>query len=369
MATTSTIQEDLDAAGQQQTPAVPGVRLQDLPVEILINILSNLDFESFDNMLLVNRRLNSVVESHWTILLDGIIEREFSPIPDFFNTLWDVEMPVAMTCSELLTVCSTLNGFQRLLDFCRVIKRWEMEFPSLRFSVLPLYSRSLSPDELCRLRQGLYIWWGYARSFHGPAVGADNMPEARRAFMRRFSTTQLHEVNDMRQTIRSAIQQKICPSVTLVRGFRGKLATKEEAARIGWGESSENSEIVDTVMKLHPDVLLHLLVYRHRYATRASVIRFIRLRHPRIEDGGVESFREAIADVLYERRHSLFWPFPRPGFPDIHGGILDHENAEFEGLRAAYGTDVGTGLHDYPQWRREMDTSREARTARLEPAS
>ncbi|KAK4122592.1 hypothetical protein N657DRAFT_469003 [Parathielavia appendiculata] len=368
MAPASVFQEEMDAAGQQQTPAVPGVRLQGLPVEILVEIMSNLDFESFDNMLLVSRRLNSVVEAHWSFLLCGIVEREFTPVQDFFDTLWGVNLPEMMTCSQLLTVCSTLNGFQPLLNFCRVIKRWEMEFPSLRFSILPLHSRSLSPNELCRLRQGLYIWWRYARSFHGPAVDVDNTSEARRTFLRRFSTTQLHEVNDMRQTIRSAVQQKICPSVTLVRGFRGKLATKEEAARIGWGELSENSDIVDTVMKLHPAILLHLLVYRHRYATRASMIRFIRLRHPGIEDGDVESFRETISDVLFERGLSLFWPFPRPGFPDTYGGVLDHADAESEELRAAYSTDGGTGVHDYPQWRREMDASREVRSAKLEPA-
>lgn len=59
------------------------------------------------------------------------------------------------------------------------------------------------------------------------------------------------------------------------------MMSKEEATRIGWGEFSDNREIIHTMMKLPPEDLLHLLVYRHRYATKASVIRFVRLRHPR----------------------------------------------------------------------------------------
>ena len=35
------------------------------------------------------------------------------------------------------------------------------------------------------------------------------------------------------------------------------------------------------MMKLLPDDILHLLVYRHRYATKSSVIDFVRFRHPR----------------------------------------------------------------------------------------
>ncbi len=35
------------------------------------------------------------------------------------------------------------------------------------------------------------------------------------------------------------------------------------------------------MMKLGPEALLHLLVYRHRYATKGSVVQFVRLQHPR----------------------------------------------------------------------------------------
>lgn len=62
---------------------------------------------------------------------------------------------------------------------------------------------------------------------------------------------------------------------------KGKLLTREEGARVGWGDVTENADIVSTMMKLSPEDLLHLLVYRHRYATKGSVVQFVRLQHPR----------------------------------------------------------------------------------------
>lgn len=71
-----------------------------------------------------------------------------------------------------------------------------------------------------------------------------------------------------------------------------------------------------------------------------------------IEDS-VESFSEAILDVMRERNVGLFWPFPCSGFPAFHGGILDHRERETERLRVIYSTDAGSGTHDDDlAWRR-----------------
>ncbi|KAK4149382.1 hypothetical protein C8A00DRAFT_38024 [Chaetomidium leptoderma] len=337
-----------EAAGQQRV--VSATLLQDLPVETLIEILSNLDFEAFDNMLLVSRRLRSVVELHWPSIFPDIMEREFSPVKGLFDAFWDVDLPCEMACSQLLMACGTLNSLHPLLSFCRVVRRWEVEFTRLRFSNVPQYTRSLQLHELFRLRQGLYVWWRFARSFHGPAACADSSPEARRVFMQQLSTTELHEAYDMWETIRRAVGRTVCPSVSVVRGFGGKLLTHEEGARVGWGDIPENLDIVDTMMRLRPEDILHLLVYRHRYATKASVIRFVRLRHPRIEDS-VETFSGAILDVMRQRGVSLFWPFTCPGFPNPRGGILDHREPDIERLRADYSTDVGQCALGDDEWR------------------
>jgi hypothetical protein len=83
-----------------------------------------------------------------------------------------------------------------------------------------------------------------------------------------------------------------------------------------------------------------------------------------IEDS-VETFSEAILDVMRERNVGLFWPFPSSGFPAFHGGILDHKEPETERLRAVYGTDAGSGTHDDDLgWRRGMRPAA-VRTGRL----
>ncbi len=209
------------ASGDMQDSAagVSAARLQDLPVEILIEIFSGLDFDTFDDMRLVSRRLHAVIQAHWTSILPGIIETDFAPFQDLFDTFWNVDLPDCMTCAQLLSVCGTVDNFQSLLDFCRVIRRWETEFPRLRFACVPQHSRSLHPHELRRLRVGLYFWWRFARAFHGPAPCVDSSSEARRAFVRRLSTTQLHEVYDMWETIRKAVGRRVCPSVSVVRGL------------------------------------------------------------------------------------------------------------------------------------------------------
>ena len=204
----------LDAAAR-----VSAAQLQDLPAEILIEIFSGLDFDAFDNMRLVNRRLRSVIQSHWISILPGIIETDFAPFQDLFDSFWNMDLPDCMTCSQLLSICGTVENFQPLLSFCRVVRRWEAEFPRLRFVCVPEHSRILHPHELRRLRRGLYFWWRFARAFHGPAPCVDSSSEAQRAFVRRLSTTQLHEVFDMWETIRKAVGWRVCPSVSTVRGL------------------------------------------------------------------------------------------------------------------------------------------------------
>lgn len=400
------------AAGQQL--GRPTLHFEDLPVETMIEIISHLDFDGFYNMLQVNKQVKSVIESYWSSIIPGIIEQEFSPAEGFIHAFQTVVSPDKLShggfsfdldhvlsrpqkqdfrrqlLSSYSPAPSTSKGVHPLLHFCRIIKRWEMEFPCLRFWNHPEYSRSLRPHELARLRQGLYVWWQFARRFHGggsmdhaypnPPPGAVSRSysssssssnyEARRAFMRQFSTAQLHEIYDVWETIRAAVGREVCPSTLAVREWSGDTLTRAEAVRIGWGDPIENDHILSTMMKLAPEDILHLLVYRHRYATKGSIVQFVRLRHPtyvvsfsplrkslltklpRIEDS-IETFSVAILDMLHEREgelgsedlHSCL-----SGFPWRCGGIIDHELAELEELRAVYNRDAGSGTSLLPDW-------------------
>lgn len=107
-----------------------------------------------------------------------------------------------------------------------------------------------------------------------------------------------------RETVCQAVGGRVCPSVNAIMGLevsekrtsyffskegrntdlsgapKDKFLPKEAGARLGWGDDRVNSDIINTMMKLLPDDVLHLLVYRHRYATKSSVIDFVRFRHP-----------------------------------------------------------------------------------------
>ena len=227
------------------------VRFEDLPVETVIETISHLDFDGLDNMLRVNRRLRRIIEAYWSSVLPGILEREFSPVEDFFGALRDIALPVEdlggwdssfvkedlcspnQSLSELLNAgLPELPSTKRLhfiLAFCRTVKRWEMEFQRQRFFHYPECSRSFRHHELSRLRQGLYAWWRFARYFHGGAQFGHNSQSAaysprlpstglemERRFMWRFSTAQLHDVLDMWETVRSAVGREVCPSVEVV---------------------------------------------------------------------------------------------------------------------------------------------------------
>ena len=220
-ATAVSHQEAEAAAQQQQQPAASPALLDQLPAETLIEILSYTDFDAFDSLRMTSRRLRSVIDLHWPRILPLVIERSFRPADEFWDTfsIAAVEVP------------DSGDGLPPLLAFCRVIKRWEAEFPRLRFArAAPQASRSLESRELVRLRRGLYFWWQFARSFHCPSPAAamqagsagvgneNNNPGARRAFVRGFSTARFHEVNDLWETVRWAVGTRVCPSVSLVRG-------------------------------------------------------------------------------------------------------------------------------------------------------
>jgi hypothetical protein len=83
MSSSGVIREE--AAGRQ--PMGSTSRLEGLPVEVLIEILSHVGFEALDKTRLVSRQLNSIIQLHFRKILPGIIEREFSPAKAFFDAL------------------------------------------------------------------------------------------------------------------------------------------------------------------------------------------------------------------------------------------------------------------------------------------
>lgn len=274
-------------------------------------------------------------------------------------------------------------SYSSVMRVCRIIKAWEAEFHRFRFAY-PHHRRTLEQHELFRLRHAIYVWWRYACHFHDRgciATGEDDDVDsliARMDFVRQFSTSQLHELRDMWETVKSAVAREICPSILAVRRQSGFVLSSAEAARVGWGDAVENGQVVLTLVKLRPEDMLHLLVNRHQFATKASIIQFARLKNPWIENS-VETFSDSIQWALWERERQLVaeygaralhrrWYFPPLGFyPRPWGGIVDYKKPETEQLRNVYSRDVGVGtqywIDDHGGPRRYL--ARQAPTGRL----
>ncbi|KAH6640700.1 hypothetical protein F5144DRAFT_640852 [Chaetomium tenue] len=284
--------EAIQQGAASQPSAASPILLDSLPAETLIEIISYTDFDTFDSIRATSQRLRSITDLHWYRILPGIIERDFHPAQEFCETLFDADVPSGMTCARLLMVQDTLDGLHPLLGFCRVVRRWEAEFPRLRFASMPMSSRSLLPRELARLRGAL--------------------GDARRAFMRQFSTARLHEAYDMWY-------------VGLRRRF-----VKPSAG--------------ECVLRLMP-------LWDLNCSPMTSFTCLI--------EESLATFREATEHVFQERSLPPLGPFPL--FPAPHGGILDHKRPLLEMWRVAQDTDAGVGDANYP------GLSRITRRGRLEP--
>ncbi|KAK3943545.1 hypothetical protein QBC46DRAFT_34873 [Diplogelasinospora grovesii] len=351
--------------------AAQGLTIEGLPIEVLLDILSHLDIGSLTTISHTSQRLRATIIANWNAILLPILQRDFSPVGSLVELLElrtsgnkvpptascrDVAIPVDnhkdIPVHQLLARLSPISR-QCTLKVCLTIKGWEREFQRLRFAWHPEHSRCLFEHELERLRQALYTWWQFALYFHYEVEENLDGSATRTHFIRRLSTAAIHETLDMWMTIEAGLLAEVFPSVQRVEKLSGGTLTTAEAARLGWGEEYESSIIVATVMRLPPDDLLHILVYRHRYATKASMAQAIRLRNPWIEEG-LESFTDALISNMWPRtpEHTDFSLLPGPlnhrgtvtrMFPNYFGGIIDHDTPEHEGFRVRYSDDGGIG--------------------------
>jgi len=191
--------------------------LSDMPVEIIIEIISYLDFPSFDILFCSSRWLRNIITAHWAHIFPAIVARDFSPVVLFNEAFEEAVLPKyeedeghhhhhhhhhrhhhhhhhhhqqiinhedeqenldnenkkddedIETETTYLASLSPLH-LRPLLNFCRAIFRWQSTFQYLRFADCPEHGRALRPHELRRLRRALYIWWLYASHFHTPTI-------------------------------------------------------------------------------------------------------------------------------------------------------------------------------------------------------
>jgi len=402
------------------------LRLENLPVELTNEILSNLDVESLVEVSLTSKHFHRIIHANRAAILLPILNRDFSPIDHLFRVFdlcsaaffatpgldfpvnsWDSGYEssnasadeqlalhplslvssrdsgydsgdsnhdgknvggkdVASTLTSKKTTGTTISGrdessvrHQRLnhqypgpvvFKILLTVKQWEREFHRLRFYNHPQHSRILQAHELERLRHGLYAWWKYhhqrPRYFHYYGHAAALL------FARQLPTSKLHELRDMWATIRAAVSREVCPSVSTVLEQSGDTLTVEEASRIGWdSHDDDKGHIPESIMSLRPEDVLHLLVHRHRYTTKDSIVRFVAARLSSMHrshntssrniseivgtNDGMDNLIQAIVMILRERwrkekERALLLLFPEDDEEEEGGMDLEEEGDDNE---------------------------------------
>ncbi|KUI62183.1 hypothetical protein VP1G_09301 [Cytospora mali] len=411
-------------AGSHQQAIEPGIFK--VPVELILKMLESTDLRSAFSFARTNKAFKGIWDGNRAQIIMSILKSELSPFDDLLQVVVsqpdDINIPlgpclrrriyhVNKLCCEgeiprpgeeehalLPPIVLTEKHFDRLLHLFKVIKDWEQLFPRYRFGSAS-DCRELHPHESERLRAAIYRWMSYAYFFHGTLprpnqfVPQKYSTDIRCKQFRLLSDVELHELNDLWETVQKMVQCHICPSTEMVLQEMDWTISKEEAERIGFGsskvglaratfswndstfvdfDSNVNSAVVDTFLKLSPAEVLHFTVNRPAYS-RDRLVREVRLENPDILSDR-QSLGHALSAVTEERQDERLSP-EDPDRPDrsldeakndSSGGILDFESLDVE-LRDSWDRNgqraLGWDANERPQMRIRVVMNK----GRLEP--
>lgn len=397
------------------------ISLADFPTEILLDIYRDLDIGSIFELSLTNRFFHNLLAHRKVSILLPVMIREFSPFEELAQVYtasaddllcthggglyrprriifkrFDGDVGLDLTPAKAPTAApsashpedqdddgftqvtkkgkahqfaSTLSPFLEtktltsadltpLLRHCRLVRKWEELFPSMRWFYDPERCRTLRVHEQARFRRALYRWWLYGIYFHGdlprPRVGLPEprVDDVRTSQLRRHPTSELLELMDLVETMKDVVLHYICPRLDPEQqqwNCAGAATSADQPALIdsvdraqsltdSWLDQSHWSRIVKTYAKLGPGELMYYFENIYSYPAE-RLIREIRAAHPTFTSDQ-ESIQVAVRCALDERDW-LAASSPRavPSLAeDGRGGIVDFDD-ERDGERALFGGD------------------------------
>lgn len=220
-----------------------------IPIELILKMIELADLKSAFNFARTNKAFKRVWDGNREHLIMSILKTEMSPFDDLLQVVvskpGDMNMPlgpclrrriyhVNKLCCEgefprlgeeahaiLPPIVLAEGHFDRLLHLFGVVKGWEQIFPRYRFGSAS-DCRALRPCESRRLRSAMYRWISYAHFFHGELPRPNNFvpqkysTDVRCKRLRLLSDVELHELNDLWETVQKMVQYNICPSTEKV---------------------------------------------------------------------------------------------------------------------------------------------------------
>lgn len=225
----------------------PGVL--SLPVELVTKIIELLDFRSVLSLVRASKRFKEIYDGNRGHILLSILKTELSPLDEALQIITfkpeDIDVPLGpclrrriyhknkLVCEgetiqaedddHILLPPAVLDDehFERLLRLFETVKAWEQLFPRYRFQPAS-DCRELHPGEAKRLRAALYRWMSYAQFFHGDLPRPNNFvpqhgsTDIRCKRLRLLSDHELHELDDLWETVQCMVRGEICPSTEAV---------------------------------------------------------------------------------------------------------------------------------------------------------
>jgi hypothetical protein len=362
------------AATELQPEPVSGTLdgLERLPAEILLDIYQHLDVESVHLLAQTNTLFQGLFKRNKSQILLPVLRAEFSPFEELVQvfTASDADLlePAGTyqprtviyrrypgdvvgitlcrgglaTTADAMTLTgaflSILGGgrpnmakvlppprsialtdrdLRPLLDYCKVVRKWEDIYPQLHWMTDPENCRTLEPVEKEKLRRALYRWWLHARHWHGdgprPRRGLPEpfVDDPRTCSMRLHSTSDLMELAALMSAVKALVRHYIFPNLEQklddvsclpLAPKRQKTDVLRQAPVSLMSQMMElrmQETVVDTYAKLDPKELMFYFENLYSYP-RKRLVSDVNMRHPTFANDQ-ESLHAAIRAATDER--------------------------------------------------------------------
>lgn len=340
--------------------------LDTLPTEITTQIFLSLpNISSVIALSETSHRFYSILHSSKKlVILREAADVEFGPIDEIVQLVThNASQPAHVRRSVPLSEAL----LHQIVKVGRVAKRWEEVYPFKKWKSDFSNRRLLSNTERFLVRRAIYRLWLFAKAFHNSAHvrTCRSIPEIireRAALLHNFPTQELGEMLDVHQILRDVIANNICPSNGKMRQkFQkrfpesnhqllfnihlnyppapssfvpdvwfhnstygsSKYHSRLQPSRFhdpgaeGWGDDINHYYVVEDMMKLDPEQILHL---RDSCPLKVQVETYVKGVAGEWFSNNGETFSETLAFVVKQRGDD--WEELRAAVEDGEVGIV-----------------------------------------------
>ena len=341
-----------------------------LPTEIITQVFLSLpDISSAVALSSTSHRFHNILHSSKKlVILSQAADAEFGPIEEIYQLLThNASQPAHVRRS--VPISEAL--LHQIVRVGRVARRWEEIYPFKKWKSDFANRRLLSDTEKYLIRRAVYRLWLFAKAFHNSAHvrTCRSIPEVvrdRAALLHNFSTQELAEMLDVQQIFRDTVSNNICPSNGKIRQkfqkrypesnhqilfnihlnyppapssfvpdtwfhnssygsskYHSRLAPSRfnDPGAEGWGDDVSHYYIVEDMMKLDPEQILHL---RDFCPLKAQVESYVKEVAGEWFGNNGETFSETSAFVVRQRGGD--WEELRAAVEDGEVGVVGIED-------------------------------------------